>query len=64
MEIYHYNRLTEDERKLVNGSDKGWAASPRLTPCIGDDLSVGPKTMSYMRRIILNLYETLTRGSP
>lgn len=31
MEIYHYKRLTEDERKLVNTSDRGWAASPRLT---------------------------------
>ena len=30
LKIYHYARLTEDERKLVNRSNEGWDASPRL----------------------------------
>ncbi len=30
LKIYHYARLTKDERDLVNSADGGWEASPRL----------------------------------
>ena len=31
IQIFHYNRLTETERKQLNSSNTGWDSSPRFT---------------------------------
>lgn len=53
MELYHYKRLTDDERKQVNNDPRGWGASKRLTRYADITTGFGERLLSQVAVALL-----------